>query len=67
MIHANSRKVCDKDSSKCNLTALYIFVVFMSLFAFIFAITEFSEYFFKIFSCVGELSSLGSLHIYMFN
>lgn len=67
MIHANSGKVCDKDCSKCSFKVLYIFVIFMSLFAFIFALMEFSDFFFFIFSCVGELNSLGSLHVYMFN
>lgn len=54
MIHANSRKVCDKDFSKCNLKALYIFVIFMSLFAFIFALMEFSETFFSFFLVQGN-------------
>lgn len=41
--------------------------MFMSLFAFIFALMEFSDFIFFIFSCAGELNSLGSLHVYMFN
>lgn len=64
MIHANSREVCAKDSSMCSLKALYILLIFMSLFAFIFVLMEFSDFFF--FLCRGN-NSLGSLHIYMFN
>lgn len=63
MIHANSREVCAKDSSMCSLKALYILLIFTSLFAFIFVLMEFSDFFFL---CRGN-NSLGSLHIYMFN